>query len=144
MGVKGYWGAGVFVLVLAVIVVGAILMPTAPADKKSNLPSSAEELVAAAKTLSVGSPESTIVAAMGEPKAKNELLPGLVNWGYGDVSISVYKGKIQGMEGCNFMTRGEMIPPELQTPQYLKPKPLAVEGQSPAESAAKSQDQASP
>lgn len=136
MGVKGYWGAGVFLVVLFAMVLSAILIPERQEEKDTGLPSSADELIAAAKTLSVGAPESTILPVMGEPKTKQELMPGLVRWSWGDVTISVYKGKICGMEGCNMMTRGEMIPAELQTPENLKPKPLSPAGKSPAESAA--------
>ena len=136
MGVKGYWGAGVFLVVLFAMVLSAILIPERQEEKDTGLPSNADELIAAAKTLSVGASESTIPAVMGEPKSKQELMPGLVRWSWGDVTIAVYKGKICGIEGCNLMTRGEMIPAELQTPRNMKPKPLSPEGKSPAESAA--------
>ena len=142
MGVKGYWGAGVFVLVLLAIVVGALLMPSKPVDEeKAGLPQTPDELIAAARNLRVGDPESTIVPLLGEPKRKTETMPGLFTWAYGDVTVSVYKGKICGFEGCNLMTRGEMVPAELQTPENLKPKPLAPLGQSPAESATKAIDE---
>jgi hypothetical protein len=136
MGVKGYWGAGVFLVVLFAMVLSAILIPERQEEKDTGLPSSAEELIAAAKTLSVGAPESTILPVMGEPTAKREVFPGLISWSWGDVTIAVYKGKICGMEGCNLMTRGEMVPAELQTPENMKPKPLSPEGKPPAESAA--------
>jgi len=140
MGVKGYWGAGVFLVVLFAMVLSAILIPERQEEKDTGLPSTAEELIAAAKTMPIGTPESAIVAVMGEPKGKREVLPGLTSWSWGDVTISIYKGKICGMEGCNLMTRGEMIPAELQTPENMKPKPLSPEGKSPAESAASAGD----
>ncbi len=113
---KTYWGLLAFVVILAAIVIGGLLMPPTEQVKKQSKQKyrTTEELVAAAKQVQVGDPAERVLQLLGEPYSKTNRMENLETWSYRDVAIAIYKGKVCGIQGCGILTRGEMIPPELQ------------------------------
>ena len=114
------WGLVAFGLVLAIIVVGGLLIPPAPKDASQGKPpddtqqQAVDALIAKARKLPIGAPESEVVAKLGQPLTKSKPKDNLQTWGYNDLTVAIYKGKVCGIQGCGLIPRGELVPSELQ------------------------------